>query len=132
MHLPIAWLLLAFGLEIWPRRAKGEAFRACAKPLAWLCLLSVLPAAASGWLRADEMFPTGEPPELLSLHGTLMLVASGLLLLLAGARQGLAAWVKTRVGHWTLRGLLGLALLLMAWGAHLGGKLVYGADHLPW
>jgi uncharacterized membrane protein len=131
VHFPIAWLVgLAiidfFGLV----RRRQEWQRAGIFVLAGT-VLSLLPTAATGLLRATHMPMDAATHALLVTHRTLNFVVAGLVL----AAFALRLWRRNSLqGGWRITYL---ALVVAACGAVLlaadfGGRMVYGPDYLPW
>ena len=131
VHFPIAWLVgLAiidfFGLV----RRRQEWQRAGIFVLAGT-VLSLLPTAATGLLRATHMPTDAATHALLVTHRTLNFVVAGLVL----AAFALRLWRRNSLqGGWRITYL---ALVVAACGAVLlaadfGGRMVYGPDYLPW
>jgi len=131
VHFPIAWLVgLAiidfFGLV----RRRQEWQRAGIFVLAGT-VLSLLPTAATGLLRATHMPTDAATHALLVTHRTLNFAVAGLVL----AAFALRLWRRNSLqGVWRITYL---ALVVAACGAVLlaadfGGRMVYGPDYLPW
>jgi len=127
VHFPIAWLLLLSLVDFLALGLGLEELRKYGPYLLGLTILSFCPAATSGFLNYAEY---GEPNTLAGLHRNLMLTAVGLcavgLVLRLLGRNRLDGALK-----WVYLGLLGAAALTVSVGGHLGGKLVFGEDYLP-
>jgi uncharacterized membrane protein len=131
VHFPIAWLVgLAiidfFGLVC--RRAKWQ--RVGVFLLAGT-VLSLLPTAATGLLRAAHMPSDATTHALLVTHRSLNFAVAGLVL----AAFALRLWRRNCLqGWWRISYLVLLfaatGMVLLA--AHFGGRMVYGPDYLPW
>jgi uncharacterized membrane protein len=131
VHFPIAWLVgLAiidfFGLV----RRREEWQRAGIFVLAGT-VLSLLPTAATGLLRAAHMPSDAATHALLVTHRALNFAVAGLVL----AAFALRLWRRNSLaGRWRISYLVLLfaatGLVLVA--ADFGGRMVYGPDYLPW
>lgn len=121
VHFPIAWLALWLMLEASLRLRRGQDLGSVRAVLAGLTVVSFAPALVTGWVRA--MSVGAEDPAVLA-HRNLVFVAFGIVLLAAVSLRFRreAAWVSALV-------LFGMSVL--GWAAHLGGRLVYGDNYLP-
>jgi mono/diheme cytochrome c family protein len=123
VHFPIALLIVAAGLTLWPRRSEG--LQAAARVCLALGLLGALAAASSGWTLATFDPPDAAQQPILRLHRALSLLGTGAALL---------AWLSTRVSKlarpWLQRGATVTAALVVGVSSHLGGQLVHGEDWL--
>lgn len=131
VHLPIAWLLLLFLAEWYALIVQKWALDKWTWGLLVLTLLSVIPTIASGLLRAQGMAGTGPVDGArVLLHRNLMFGVGGAVLLAFIMRIAMR-----RDFSGPLRGVYCLvitaATALVSYGAHLGAKLVYGKDYLP-
>ncbi|HLY10365.1 MAG TPA: c-type cytochrome domain-containing protein [Planctomycetota bacterium] len=128
IHLPIAFLIVAAGVEAISIIRK----RPVAPDLAFACLglgaAGALIAAPLGWVDAATLPIGPENADLLAVHrwlGTFVAVCSPVAwLLAAGLRRG--RFPKLR--RLAQAALLGSALAV-GLGAHVGGLLVYGRDY---
>ena len=130
VHFPIGWLALTFLLDLlaWAFR-KADLQKASFHALG-ATLLSFPPAAIAGYLRADELTGGRALPTLMAWHRNLNLLAAAICL----AAFLLRLWKKNdlaRTAKWGYMTLLTGALLVLMVGAHLGGKMVFGPDYLP-
>jgi uncharacterized membrane protein len=133
VHFPIAWLLLLLLLDLVTFGLRRRSWERAGRWLLLLTALSFAAAIVTGLLRAAGMPIEGPVVERLSQHRTAALVAGGLCLA-AAALRGLAL-----ARGWTLAGplkaiyllLVVLAALGVMVGGHLGGKMVYGEEYLP-
>jgi uncharacterized membrane protein len=131
VHFPIAWLVgLAiidfFGLV----RRREEWQRAGIFVLAGT-VLSLLPTAATGLLRAAHLPMDAAMHALLVTHRTLNFVVAGLIL----AAFALRLWRRNSLrGGWRIAylGLVVAACGAVLLAADFGGRMVYGPDYLPW
>lgn len=130
VHLPIAWLLLWLLVEILVVGLGRERLVACRLGLGALTVGSFLPASLSGFLRAAELEALGASPAPLEGHRLWMLVAAGLALACLGARLLGRRGGRRALEPAVLAGLA-LAAAALAWGAHLGGRMVHGEGYLP-
>lgn len=131
VHLPLAWLLLLFLGEWYALIVQKWALDKWTFALLVLTVLSLIPTVASGLLRASHMQGAGaEMGAQVLLHRNLMFAVAGAVLIALIMR---IAMRKDFAGP--LRGvyclLISAAMGLAGYGGHLGAKLVYGKDFLP-
>ena len=130
VHFPIGWVFLALLIEILSLVTKKPEFSSAGFFLQCLAALSFIPAATTGWLRASAM---GTNPEFLALmvpHRNLNLAAGALFFLAVALRiAGRRGWG----GHLRIVNLVLIAIstALMLFAGHLGGKMVFGTEYLP-
>lgn len=128
VHLPIGWLLLLLFAELGAIVRKGELWPKATMVLLVLTAASIVPGVATGLIRhATHGGDDGEA--LILLHRNLMFGMAGAVY----TALGLRLWRRRPAG---LLRLIYLTLIfgaaaLMSVGAHLGGKVVYGPDYLP-
>ncbi|GAB4297912.1 MAG: hypothetical protein Kow0090_13240 [Myxococcota bacterium] len=130
-HFPIAWLFLLIMLDIiafgFSRREWGRA----GLYIHLLTIASYLPAAVTGFLRyAHVEAEGGRIHELAEAHRNFMIFS----LILCLAALGIKLWQKNQpVGflRWIYLAILFSSGLIIVFGAHLGGKLVFGESYLP-
>jgi uncharacterized membrane protein len=130
VHLPIAWLVLLVLVELGSLIRRRQEWERTGLWLLLLAVASAIPAIATGLLRAEEML--AEAPEAAGLalrHRNLMFGAAG------AAAVALALRLARRPPRGAWRALY-LAIVLAAaglvgYGAHLGAKMVFGVDYLP-
>jgi uncharacterized membrane protein len=130
VHLPIAWLLLWLLLDGLALGLGREGMRTCGLVVGCLAGLACIPAALSGWLRSTEILAAGASPAMLPTHRALMWSVSGLTLALAITRFAFRRGFPRGL-RWVFLLLLAGAAGLMAYSAHLGGKMVFGEGYLP-
>jgi len=129
VHFPIAWVLLTLLLDL---LAFGAGRRELADAGRWTLGLGVLsfgPAVATGLLREETMGLPEATHALVEVHETLVLAA-----LAAATAAFLWRWrFPTLQGHRRVIYLLLMAVAcgLVAAGAHWGGKVTWGPEHLP-
>jgi uncharacterized membrane protein len=130
VHLPIAWVflvvlldLLTFGLG----RADHARFGLFTLGAA---VLSVVPALTSGLVRGEVLEAQANLLPLVEAHEAVMFVMAPVLGLAFVLRLVLRDKLvgANRVAYLLL---LGTAALLIGYGGHLGGRIVFGPDHLP-
>lgn len=132
VHLPIAWVLLWAMVEMLSLVRPQSAFNGVALRLGLLTTLSYGPAVASGLCRLDELASNTkgyESAEAL-LHRNLIFASAILCLLCLLLRLINWRWPNM---FCRLLGLMGVvaAAAITGYSAHLGGRMVYGADFLP-
>jgi uncharacterized membrane protein len=129
VHFPIAWLVgLAF-IDFFGLVLKRETWQRAGVFVLGGMVLSLVPTAATGLLRAAHM--PSDVHALLVTHRTLNFAVTGLVL---------AAFALRLLRRNSLQGssrVTYLALVFAATGlvlvaADFGGRMVYGPDYLPW
>lgn len=121
LHFPIAWLALWLLMEMVGLFHPASVYYSARPPLAALTLLSFLPAIITGLLRAQSV---EEIDPVITSHRNLEIIGAGLVFCAAGiSRMSKLKPLMVLV--------LVAAMLVVAFGAHLGGQLVYGDDYLP-
>ena len=131
VHLPIGFLFALCLVEGIRTASKKSSLDGCGLVLAGATVLSFIPAAISGLLRAEEVFSGKETPHLFFEHRNLMIAAGAIMLLALVLR---IAKRNAFVGKVQIVYLLLLAgaVVITAIGAHHGGLLVYGEQFLPY
>jgi len=130
IHFPIAWLVLLLGIEGIALATGGAGWSRAGRVLLFAACISFLPAIATGLIHASHQ---GSDPNFLQLmepHRNLN-IASAILCLGAlplGFRQR-----ETLRGPrgWVYIGLIAASTLLVLIAGHLGGKMVFGENFLP-
>jgi uncharacterized membrane protein len=131
VHFPIAWLVGLALIDFVGLILKREAWQRPGIFVLGGTVLSLLPTAATGLLRAAHMPADAAVHALLVTHRTLNFAVTGLVLAAFALRllrrnrlQG-----PSRVAYLALV-FAATALVLVA--ADFGGRMVYGPDYLPW
>ena len=131
VHFPIAWLVGLVLVDFVGLILRREAWHHLGIFVLAGMVLSLLPTAATGLLRAAHMPSDPAVHALLVTHRTLNFVMAALVL----AAFALRLWRRNRLqGSWCIVylalvfGATGLVLL----AADFGGRMVYGPDFLPW
>jgi uncharacterized membrane protein len=129
IHFPIAWLVLLLAVEIGAVVIGGDMWYKAGRLLLAAATLSFLPSLVTGFLHASYQ---GSDPAFLELmlpHRNIS-IASAILclaaLLLARRPEPLTA-----AQGWIFRGLIAASTLLVLYAGHLGGKMVFGENYLP-
>lgn len=130
VHMPVAWLWLLFLTDIAALALGRRELLTAGIYLAVLTLLSFAPAVATGLLRLEHLpqDPAAMAPAL--IHRNIMLIGAGLCTVFLTLRL----WRRNRlagVTRWIYLLLVTATLFVITVGGHLGGKLVYGDDYLP-
>ncbi|HEO66206.1 MAG TPA: DUF2231 domain-containing protein, partial [Spirochaetes bacterium] len=128
-HYPIALLSFALLFMVLARILKKEAL----ENAAWWCqlagTLAIIVTVISGLLTETGEGHThtiGLSNEIMELHEGFQLTAAGIFIaLLAGRLYKKGIWLKSRGPFIIYTVLTGIALSVMLYGAHLGGRLVY-------
>lgn len=129
VHLPIGWLLLLLVVDLGAILFGRVTWTRAGFLILVSVVLSYLPAAATGMLRASQL-PADEDLALVSVHRNLMLLSFGCCVAALGLR-----WARRNQLAGVLRAvyvalLLGAAALMTV-GGHRGAELVRGPDYLP-
>ncbi len=130
VHLPIAWMLLLLLVDAAAWGLGRKELETAGLYLTGLALVSFIPAAITGLVRVTQL---SQDPESLApalLHRNVMYGCAALCAVLLGLR------VKSKNNlegplKWVYLALLGITVALVSLGGHLGGKLVFGDDFLP-
>ena len=131
VHFPIAWLVGLALVDFVGLVLKREEWQRVGIFVLAGTVLSLLPTAATGLLRAAHMPSDVAVHSLLVTHRTLNFAMAGLVL---------AAFVLRLLRRDRLQGwwrVVYLSLVFAATGlvllaADFGGRMVYGPDYLPW
>lgn len=132
VHLPIAWVTLWAMVEMLGVVSAHVALAPAALFLGFITLLSYAPAILSGLCRYDELSSATKGYETAEaiLHRNLIYVSAALC----------AACLFVRLVHWRWPNVVcrlicllgvGAAFAVTAFSAHLGGRMVYGAEFFP-
>jgi len=131
VHFPIAWLVGLAIIDFFGLVRRREEWQRVGIFVLAGTVLSLLPTAATGLLRAAHMPSDAATHALLVAHRTLNFAVAGLVL----AAFALRLWRRNSLaGRWRISYLV---LLFAATGmvlvaADFGGRMVYGPDYLPW
>lgn len=131
LHLPIGFLLIAFGMDFFSRFKKYEYLRFSVNFVLFFAATNAVIAATMGYFLAEE---GGYNEQLLSVHrwlgiGTAVMTILLFLLRLAIRNNTKLLFSKTYLTLW------GLLLLTLTLAGHYGGSLTHGenylTEHLP-
>jgi uncharacterized membrane protein len=131
VHFPIAWLVALALVDFVGLVRRREAWQRAGIFVLAGTVLSLVPTAATGLLRAAHMEFDANLRALLVVHRTLNLVVAGLLLVAFALRLAR----RNRLDGWWRLGYLALvfaATCAVLVAADFGGRMVYGPDYLPW
>ena len=131
VHFPIAWLVGLAIIDFLGLVRRREEWQRVGIFVLAGTVLSLLPTAATGLLRAAHMPTDAATNALLVTHRTLNFAVAGLVL----AAFALRLWRRNSLeGPWRISYLVLLfaatGMVLLA--ADFGGRMVYGPDYLPW
>jgi uncharacterized membrane protein len=130
VHLPIGWITLLLAMDAIAFISRRDDWRRVEATVLGLACLSFIPAAASGFLRASALSQDPDILGLMSLHRNLNIAAAALAC--AGLVIRLRMQNKSRpLSIWLYHALIwscGGALML---AGHMGGRMVFGANYLP-
>ena len=132
VHLPIAWVLLWALVELLSLISENRALNPSALFLGFLTLLSYAPGALSGMCRLDELASVTKGYETAEalVHRNLIFASAGILGVCMVLRLINWRWPNMFCRLLCLMGVVA-ACVLTSYSAHLGGRMVYGADFLP-
>jgi uncharacterized membrane protein len=130
VHVPIGWLTLLLLLDLATFLLKRADFERVGVYVLIGTVLSFFPAIAAGFLRMDELTGDVNVPALMTLHRNLILLmatltAVALMLRLFKRNQLRGFWKVSYIS------LIFAAVLLISVAGHVGGKLVFGENFLP-
>jgi uncharacterized membrane protein len=131
VHFPIAWVLLLVLVETAATITARDDLSRAGFALLVLACLSFVPAGVTGFLRAAAM---GSDPELKSLmlpHRNLNIAAAVACFAALALRTGLRDRFVSRHLRVSYLLLLAGSAALLSLAGHLGGKMVFGSDFLP-
>ena len=131
VHMPIGWLLLTLLCEVLVIGFKRHELRAAGLYIVVGTALSFVPAIASGLLRVQEY---AEEPDIMDpalLHRNVMFLTFGFVLIAMAIRIFGRNRLHTNLRYVYLATLV-CAVVAVTIGGHLGGKLVYGDEYLPY
>lgn len=125
VHFPIGGIALALVFAFLSLRRDDAGL--AARLSVWFSVLAAGSAVLTGFLRSDEMRAAGASAEPINLHRNVMLF-----FVVAALLGAFALW-KPRDRKILYAGfaLILVAFILVSIGGHLGGRLVYGNDYLP-
>lgn len=131
VHFPIAWLVGLAIIDFLGLVRRREVWQRAGIFVLAGTVLSLLPTAATGLLRAAHMPMDAATHALLVTHRTLNFAVAGLVL----AAFALRLWRRNSLqGGWriTYLALVVAACCAVLLAADFGGRMVYGPDYLPW
>ena len=129
VHFPIAWLVGLALVDLVGLVLKREAWQRAGIYLLGGTVLSLLPTAATGLLRAAHMPSDAAVHALLVTHRTLNFGVTGLVVAAFALRLLRRMQGPARIVYLVLV-FAATGLVLVA--ADFGGRMVYGPDYLPW
>lgn len=128
VHFGIAWAVLAFPLALARMRFKGLGRVDLAVTAAGAAGVAV--AVVTGWLHAPDVMGRPDVHALVELHEVMGLATLGVLVLALVARCVMERrWARPLVGLYAV--LLAASLVLVLVTGHLGGKITFGEEFLP-
>ena len=130
VHVPLAGVMLLALMELLGLLRPALRADRCTLAVLAFTALGALPTVGSGLLRAGELAARGMPAGAVSEHRSVMIAVAGLACLASMLRLLRAEPLDGGLRVAYLAGI-GLLAALAALGGHLGGKLVYGPDYLP-
>jgi uncharacterized membrane protein len=129
-HLPIGWLFFLLLIDLGAYLLDRPVFEKVGIYVLAGTVLSFIPGIVSGFLRAQELTGSAAFPPTMALHRNLIMgMASvctlALFIRLLGHNQVRGFW------KWTYLCLVTTACVLIGFAGHLGGKMVFGENFLP-
>ncbi len=130
VHMPIAWLMATLIFDLLSFVLYKKEFIKTGFLLLGLTILSMAPAMLSGFLRTDELSTLGDVPSLVETHRNIMFVVLLLCILALMLR-----WLKKNRLKGTIKWVYMVLVLgsvgMVGLGGHIGGKMVFGENYLP-
>jgi uncharacterized membrane protein len=130
VHFPLALLIVAFVAEMCTVATRNGRYSDIARFLVNMAAWVAIPAAATGFCRADLITMDAAQRHAFAIHRVLG-IASPVLSFLAA---GLAAGVSRSGQIWELmlyRVVLAMAAVCVAVAGYYGGEIVFGAGFFP-
>jgi uncharacterized membrane protein len=125
VHFSVAFILAGGGAEVWGLATGRETARRWGAVLVLVALGSLVPTLASGYLAGNTVEIADGARPLLEAHER----NAWILLALLFGTQFWKAWRGGRLGdaeRWLYVVVMTAIVLLTAYGAWLGGRMVYG------
>jgi len=130
VHFPIGWLIMLVLIDLGAFVLRLESFEKWGLYVLIGSVLSFVPAIITGLLNASYLQDNASTLTTLAWHRNLNLLMAGLcvvaLILRLKYRNRIAGGVK-----WAYLGLILIASVLMMAAGHMGGKMVFGENYLP-
>ena len=130
VHFPIAWLILFMLVETVAMANGAAVWSNMGKLLLVLTVISFIPAIGSGLLRASRIGGDADFQALMSLHRNLN-IAAVVLCLIAGILRFKIQNFPTGTLRVVYITVIALSCGLVMLAGHLGGKMVFGSNYLP-
>jgi len=130
VHFPIGWITLLLLLELATVLLGRRELEPAGRWVLALGILGFLPALATGFLRADQFTVSAGIDSPVFLHRNLALLTL-LICVAALALRWKAGKTLGGAMRWAYLTLVAMAVLLIGYVGHLGGKMVYGENFLP-
>jgi len=130
IHFPVALIIFALVAELCCIATKDGRYADIARFLINMAAWIAIPAAITGFLRADHMTMNAAEQHLFAIHRIAGIATPVLVFLCAG----LAAGVRRSGQIWELmlfRAVLVLAVVSAAIAGYYGGEIVFGAGFFP-
>jgi uncharacterized membrane protein len=130
VHFPIALVLVLALIDVLAVTLRNQALVSSGALIGVLALASFFPAIATGFLRASELAAHGEIAVELPAHRLLMVSAA----VFASVAVALRFSKRNQLGGlWrsVYLVLILIAAISVSIGGHLGGKMVFGENYLP-
>ena len=130
VHLPIAWVMLLLLVDVAAWGFGRMELASAGFYLNGLALVSFIPAAITGLVRVTQLAQDAESLAPALLHRNIMYGCAALCAALLGIRVKAHNKLDGPI-KWVYLALLAITVGLVSFGGHLGGKLVFGDDFLP-
>lgn len=126
VHFSVAFIMVGGCAEVWGEVTRREGARRWGATLLLAGLASLVPTIASGYLAANTLDVPQASRPLLGAHERTGWILLGLLF----TAQFWKAWCGGRIPdrlRWIYLAVMMAAVLLVAYGAWLGGRMVFGS-----
>jgi len=130
VHFPIGWIVLVLVLELLTLVFGLSDLERAGHWVLGLGLLAMVPAIASGLLRAGSMTLAAGVYYPVETHRNLAFLAMVVCILALGLRFKVGSMLSGTM-RWVYLVLIAVATVLIGLVGHLGGKMVYGENFLP-
>ncbi len=130
VHFPLGWMFLLFLVELVAYIYNRQDIHRAGFYLLILTLLSFIPAIVSGLINASWTQGGTETHDRILVHRNLNFIVAGLALLALSLRLFVARMLSGKLRVLYLLALISGAIIILISG-HIGSKLVFGENYLP-
>jgi uncharacterized membrane protein len=130
VHFPLAWMVLLFLVELIAFIENKASWHKAGFYILVITVISFIPAIISGLINASNHPPDTDKLNILLLHRNLNFIVVSLTLIALTLRflRRKTSLGKLRVVYLAL---ISIATILLLLSGHLGGKMVFGENYLP-